>query len=353
MNEGQSRLKISKRGQVILIALPSGRRYLYFGWLLNFILLRTILKKKEIQMVHPWCTTAGTLGAIFKMLDRNIKLVIDSFEPHAEAMVENGSWKRSGIRFKALFKMEKKEATLADHLIFAAPGMEYYVNEKYKTKIQNYFVKPACTDLDLFSVGKLKNKELLLKYGLADKIICVYAGKFGGIYLEDETFGFIKCCEQTWGAHKFRFLLLSNVSQEYVQEKCAKFSIDRSVVMNLFVPHQEVPDYIGLADFALCPVKPVPTKKYCSPIKTGEYWALGLPVVTTPDISQDSAIISENHAGAVLKGFTEDDYKRAIEEINSIISVKSREQIYSAIRPLAEKYRNFKLAEEVYRKIYG
>ena len=42
------------------------------------------------------------------------------------------------------------------------------------------------------------------------------------------------------------------------------------------------------------PVKPVPTKRYCTPVKDGEYWALGLPVIITEGISDDSGIIREN-----------------------------------------------------------
>ena len=120
----------------------------------------------------------------------------------------------------------------------------------------------------------------------------------------------------------------------------------------MFVPHSQIPKYMGLADFAICPVKPVPTKKYCSPIKDGEYWALGLPVVITKNISIDSDIISANNAGAVIEILNEDGYADAVKKIESIISSSSRAEVYAKIRPLAEKYRNFSIAEEVYKAIY-
>ncbi|HTB31264.1 MAG TPA: hypothetical protein VK808_04510 [Bacteroidia bacterium] len=352
INKNDNSIIVKRKGGVISIQIPSGKRLLFCGWLLNILTLRKIIRKKSIKILHPWCTTAGAVGAILKILDKRLKLHIDSFEPHAEAMVENKTWRKSGLKYNVLFYFEKLESRIADHLIFAAPGMENYIQNKYKTKVVNYSVKPACIDLRDFSISKVKNPELVNKYNLQDKIVCVYAGKFGGIYLEDETFQFIKCCENYWGKDKFRFLLLSNTCEDYIKDKSIKFDIEPFITIKLFVPHKDVPQYMGLADFAISPVKPVPTKKYCTPIKDGEYWALGLPVVIPPNISVDSDIIRENRAGAILESFDEVGELKAIEEIDSIIKGKSREDVYNKIRPLAEKYRNFNIAEEVYREIY-
>ncbi|HTA28043.1 MAG TPA: hypothetical protein VK809_09660, partial [Bacteroidia bacterium] len=147
--------------------------------------------------------------------------------------------------------------------------------------------------------------------------------------------------------------LLSNTADQYLKEKMAKYKIEPYTIIKLFVKHSEVPLYMGLADFAISPVKPVPTKRYCTPIKDGEYWGMGLPVVIPPDISVDSDIIKENRAGAILQGFDGIAYTDAAEEIDAIIKGKSRLEIYNQIRPLAEKYRDFSIAEEVYRKIYS
>ncbi len=353
INKGINRICVKKIGGIISIQIPSGKRLLFLGWLLNILALRKIIQKKKIAVVHPWCTTAGAVGAILKIFDKNLKLHIDSFEPHAEAMVENKTWKKSGLKFKVLFYFEKIESMAADYLIFAAPGMEKYIRDKYKTSVVNFSVKPACIDLNAFSVKSIKTPDLVKKYDLENKIVCVYAGKFGGIYLEDETFVFIKSCESYWGKERFMFLLLSNASDEYLNVKRSKFNIENTTIIKMFIPHSQMPKYLGLADFAISPVKPVPTKKYCTPIKDGEYWAMGLPVVVPPNISVDSQIIRENKAGAVLESFDEKGNKDAIIQIDSIIKGKSRMEVYNLIRPLAEKYRNFSIAEDIYKKIYG
>lgn len=353
VNNSLDSILIKKKGNIVSIQFPPGKRFLFLRWTRNMIVLWRILRKKKIKIMHPICTPASAIGTIFKMLDKNLILNIDSFEPHAEPMVENRTWKRQGIKFKLLFYFEKKEAKMANNLIFAAPGMGYYIREKYKTNISKYFVKPACTDLDAFTGKYIKNNTLVTNYHLENKIVCVYAGKFGGIYLEDEIFKFIKNCEDFWGKEKFRFLLLSNVSDDYLLKKIREHHIEKSTTIKLFVKHAEIPLYMGLADFAFSPYKPVSSKKYCTPIKDGEYWAMGLPIVITPGISIDSDIVANNNAGAVLESLDEEGYKNAINRIDTILKEKSRMEIYNQIRPLAEKYRNFSIAEEIYREIYG
>jgi len=353
VSDRSEKIKISKRGNIALIELPLRRKPLLLQWLLNIIALVRISTKKNIPIVHTFCTPAGAIGALLKMMNKKRVLVLDSVEPHAESMVESKTWSTSGIKFKLLWYMEKKQFKMADRFIMAAEGMDKYILNKYGVTVKDFSTKPACVDLNEFSFGKIQNPDLMAKYNLADKVTCVYAGKFGGFYMEDEVFVFMKKCEDFWGSGKFRFLILSNIDDEYVKQKVKKTGLSKEAVLRLFVPHKDVPEYMGLADFAICPFKPIPSKRYATPIKNGEYWALGLPVVITPNISNDSEVIEKHNAGAIVETLDDKGYMKAIEKIDSIISGKSRAEIYAQIRPLAEKYRNFTIAEKVYGEVYA
>ena len=107
---------------------------------------------------------------------------------------------------------------------------------------------------------------------------------------------------------------------------------------------------MGLADFAITPVKPVPTKRYCTPIKDGEYWAMGLPVVIPENISDDSGIIREQDIGAILQRFDTEAYKEAVMKIDDLLQMPGR---FEKIRSVARQYRGFEIANEVYAKVYG
>ncbi|MBS1488010.1 MAG: glycosyltransferase [Bacteroidetes bacterium] len=328
--------------------------YKPFGWAALFMWIRSgmhlhgIIRKNKIDVIHCWCTPAGAVGYILSMVTGK-KLVIDSYEPHAEAMVENGTWKKNSIAFKLLFWLEKKQTQKAEFIIAATKGMREYAQEKYGVAIKNYFVKPACVDLSLFSLTKKKDQVLINQLNLADKITCVYAGKFGGIYLESEIFDMFKAAYDFWG-DQFRVLLLTDFSREEINAHCVRVKIPNSIITNRFVAHREIPFYMGLADFAICPVKPLPSKRYCTPIKNGEYWAMGLPVIIPLNISDDSEIIESNNAGAVLYELNEQTYQSAIEKIDKIIKEPNEERT-KRIRLLALTYRDFSVAEKVYKSL--
>lgn len=320
-----------------------------FGWMITLTRLFFMVFSKKISVIHPWATPAGAVSYVLSLVTGR-QLVIDSYEPHAEAMVENGTWTRSSLAFKVLFRLERLQTKRASWVVSATEGMKYYAREKYGVDLRNFIVKPACVDLFLFSKKNVKRPDLLQSLGLTNKLVCVYAGKFGGIYLDHEVFDLLKHAHQHWG-DRLRVLLLTSHSRVEVDNYCNRAGLDKSIVVTQFVSHAVVPDYIGLADFALTPVKSVPTKKYCTPIKDGEYWALGLPVIISRDISDDSDIIRTHDIGAVIDSYDAAHFKTAFATIDRILEEPAGAR-YDRIRATAEKYRNFSVAHRAYRKIY-
>jgi glycosyltransferase involved in cell wall biosynthesis len=316
-------------------------------WIGISLKLCSVIIQRKISVIHCWCTPPGAIGYFLSVL-LNKKLVLDSYEPHAEAMVENRTWKRESLAFKLLFWLEKKQTERASYIISATEGMKEYAARKYHVDIQQFFVKPACVDMSLFNEDVINDQQLRHQLVLENKIVCVYAGKFGGIYMEDEVFDFIKVAHDYWG-DAFRFLILTNHTQEQVRKYCERAQLDFESVIIRYVAHQNVPQFMGLADFALTPVKPIPTKRYCTPIKDGEYWALGLPVVIPAHISDDSEIIEQNNIGSILKEFNQDAYRVAVENINVLLK---HPDIRIKIRNVAKRYRSFEIAEKVYKQVY-
>ena len=330
-------------------------QYHTFGWgLLRWIptLLRilSILIFKPISTIHAWCTPGGVIGLIMATLTGK-KLVLDSFEPHAEVMAETQTWSYHSLQFRILFHFEKRMARKSKIQICCTEGMKNYALEKYQVALSNPMVKPACVDLDAFAWKNRKNPELMAELNLVGKVVCVYAGKFGGLYLESEVFDYFKVAYDEIG-DKFRILLLTNDSDEKIRNWRNAAGLPEHVIIKRFVPHQLVADYIGLGDFAIAPYQPVPSRNYGAPIKVSEYWALGLPVVITPNIADDSKLIEENKIGSVLKGLDTESYITSIREISNLLETRTSKELYDLIRPFSEKLRTFKLADLVYRKIY-
>jgi len=305
---------------------------------------------KKISKIHVWCTPGGAIGYILSVLTFK-PLIIDSYEPHAESMVENGEWTRQSKAFKILFWLEKKMSRRAKTVIALTEGMKYYAKEKYKAEFENYYVKPSMVNLQKFSFEEVDNKQLIEEFGYKEKIVAIYAGKFGGIYLKQEVFDLLKVACDYWG-EKFRILILTSSPENEIFEMAEKSNIPKEILKVKFANYSEIEKYYKLADFAINPVKPVPSKRYCTSIKDGEYWAMGLPVVITKNISDDSDIIEKENIGAVIKDLNNDEYLKAIKKIDLLLGYDKKE-LKENIRNIAIKYRSFLIAEKIYKDIYG
>ena len=142
---------------------------------------------------------------------------------------------------------------------------------------------------------------------------------------------------------------MTSTDQQVITNYIKKKKIDPNCIETKFVDYNEIHTYFQIADFAINPVKPVPSKKYCTSIKDGEYWAMGLPVVITPNISDDSEIIEKNDIGYVLKNLTSQEYTQACKKMDLLINWDTRNKI----RKIAIDYRSFTIAENIYKNIYA
>jgi glycosyltransferase involved in cell wall biosynthesis len=331
-------------------------QYRRFGFLkilstgLHFLYLVLLIYRNSIDTIHCFGTPSGAIGVILSIVTK-AKLVIDSYEPHAESMLENGTWSKNSSAYMILSFLEKLQTFKAVCFIATTSGMRAYATYRYGIVPQNFYVKPASVDLNKFH---FEHETLNLKreLQLEQKITCVYAGKLGGIYLDKEIADFIAAGFALLG-NKFRFLLLTSSNTKDFLHYLQSLNVANDIVITRFIPHQEMPMWLNLADFAINPVKPVPSKRYCTSIKDGEYWATGLPVVITKDISDDSQIIAENQIGYVLKDLCEAEYK------NAIVAILEQKEKWGAlplkhkIRGIAKYYRSFDHSDSIYRKIYS
>lgn len=305
--------------------------------------LKKLIKKNNIQKIHAWCTPAGVIGY---MLSKSTKvpLIIDSYEPHAESMVENGEWQPNSNAYKILHWFEQKMSSNAEAVIALSNNMKDYAKEKYNVELQNFYVKPA-----LF-VEK-QNHFLLNRADLnidENATVGIYAGKFGGIYLFDETIDLIKASQNYFENHFF-IVLTANKSNE-VLSKMKEKGIDTSRVIVKNVPQNEVSAYMKIADYAINPVKPVPSKRCCTSIKDTEYWQVGLPIIISKNIGDDSDLINQFDLGYVLQSYSEEEFTKAFDKIDLLIK---ENQIYQRIQSNILPLRKKEIAENIYKEIYG
>jgi HD-like signal output (HDOD) protein len=76
---------------------------------------------------------------------------------------------------------------------------------------------------------------------------------------------------------------------------------------------------------------------------------MGLPVIITKDISDDSDIIRQEQIGYVLQELNESEYLQSVKVIETLIGDPV---IRAKIVQVANKYRSFEIARNVYRHVY-
>lgn len=330
--------------------------YKKFGWkkfityVGHFIKLTRLIKKEKINIIHAFCMPAGSIAYLLCKMTGSI-LVMDSYEPHATAMVEAGVWKKNSLSYKILFWLEKRLSKKTAHIIATTSGMKTYAKEKYGVELRSFFVKPACIDFDHF-YPRPKDTELMKEFNLDGKLVCVYAGKLGGTYLKDEVFDFVKACYEHWENY-FRFLMLTSEPTNAIEEQLTRLNLPVDVIVRKFVQHSEIPRYLSLGDFAINPQVPLPSKRYGTPIKDGEYWAMGLPVIISPDISDDSEIIQQNGIGVVINLQKKENMQEAVLRMESLLNNNKKEELQKKIFDIAKKYRSIDIARNLYPLIYG
>jgi glycosyltransferase involved in cell wall biosynthesis len=86
----------------------------------------------------------------------------------------------------------------------------------------------------------------------------------------------------------------------------------------------EVPGLVAAADYGLLFGTEGTSALARSPVKLGEYMALGLPVVTDRVIGDVARIIEESGAGVLVDGFDPEAYSEALDQVRQLRPDKHR-----------------------------
>jgi glycosyltransferase involved in cell wall biosynthesis len=246
------------------------------------------------QMIICKGSQAGAMGCLISLFTR-IPFVVESYEPHSDYMADSNCWKRWGLKYsiqKLLESLQKKKA-----LMLGCVSKNFY-KKLLKEGIDSQKLKftPCPVDADKFGFDperrKKKRKELKIE---DDETVGIYVGKFGGIYYEEESFELFS--QASGFFQNFKLLIITDYEISRIKLWACKYKIN--IVALSSIHHNLIGDYLSAADFAFTNVKPGPSKKYCCPVKNGEYWANGLPLIIAENIGDDSDIAKNYEAGSV------------------------------------------------------
>lgn len=303
--------------------------------------LKEIIECEGISCILARGAAAGIIAA---RLARRYKLsyYVESFEPHAAYMLQAGIWKWWDPRYLGQLHGERLVKKSASGLM--------PVSNQYKVALisegldkRKIRVVPCAVPVENFAYRASDRDKIREKLSIpSDSFTAIYVGKLGGLYYDIEAVNLWAACFRIWP--EFQLIWLTPQDKDRLGKTVLKgqsLPPDRLHIRS--VPHEEVTEYLSAADFAFSLHRATKVSAYFSPIKDGEYWANGLPIVITAGVGDDAMIIQEHQIGIVLPG---DWPSRDIDKL--LLSGRDLLTRKPSIQAIAIEYRSFSLTKEAY-----
>ncbi|MFZ1618020.1 MAG: glycosyltransferase [Flavobacteriales bacterium] len=310
-------------------------------------LLARLVKRERIDLLNAKGSLAGGIAHVVSRL-AHVPYMVESFEPHSAYMVDAGVWSKHGLYSSV---MRRLEALQKRHALFLVTVTQNYRDTLIAEGVDAARIKiiPSIVDLNQFAFDPSRRADIREEYGWKDCIVGVYVGKFGGLYYDREAFSIFEQARAVFGG-RFRLLLLTNESAQNVNERLDLIGFPVELAEVHFVPHEQVPQWLSAADIAFSTIRYIPNGLYQSPVKDGEYWANGLPILLTTGVSDDHQIIlREPWAGAIFDLGQPGSVQAALKHMADLFHAGvDRERIMG----LAREYRSIDIARSVYAEIF-
>jgi hypothetical protein len=205
-------------------------------------------------------------------------------------------------------------------------------------------VLPCVVNMSLF-VGAEKKERRQAENISHHAVVGIYVGKFGGIYYDKEAYDLFSEMRNVFPECKM--IVLTPQDKTEVERNLLEVGFLPHEILVKNARHDEVPYYLSMADFAFATYKASASKRFLSPIKVGEYWACGLPVLLTKGTGDDSDIIESTGCGALfLPG--DGSGKEALKKISQQLQDP---MVHEKNVSLALRYRNFRILEDTYQQL--
>ena len=295
---------------------------------------------KNINILHCRSYPVMLAAIITKKIKKSIKIVFDPRSPFPEENITANIWTDSSFSYKLWKILEKLYLKESDTTVAIT---NTYIEHFKKISPQSIFVIiPNNVDVKKFIPNDKLRKSLRAELRLNDdEIIFAYSGTMGNHWNNPNIYAkFIIKLRQLNIKHRFLFL---TPDKKVLKEIFDKYDIKTDEYFNICVEFSNVPKYLSIADLG---INLMDKKDIRMSIKTCEYLAMGLPVVTNLNVLGVKEIVDQYKVGLIINDIENININR-IENI-----IYERKDISLKCRRLAiEKYSNNKIATQ-YLKVY-
>lgn len=297
--------------------------------------LRDIARCERPDLTICRGTPAGIYGYRLKK-SHGIPFVVESYEPHAQYMKHSGVWKPYDPKYVVQRIWERSIKRSADKLVTVSHRYRKHLEYAERIEPGRLGTVPCWVNTDIFKFDPNERIEIRRKLRIQDRLVCVYVGKFGGMYYRERAFAAMEVIRQA-ASRPVYFLILSPDDREPILKALSENGVPGADIHVEFTDFVDVFKYLSAADFAISIHKSSPVSYAFSPIKHGEYWACGLPVIIPSGVGDEAAWIDSSDAGSTADF---EEYKSIAASVMKIEKIVAEVGHRGRIRDIALKKRN-------------
>lgn len=306
-------------------------------------IVRVVREHRPVLIMARGVVAGGF--AHFAARSTGVPYAVDYFEPHADYMADVGEWRRGGPLYRGLSWLIRLQCRSALRMVAVAHNYRRMLVADGVAP-ERVLVAPCPVDLGRMRFDPAARAVKRREVGLGDGLVGIYLGKFGGLYHRERSHKTFARFLELAGPSS-RMVVLTPEPRDRVLAGLQRAGVDLSRVHVGYAPHDDVPAWLSASDVAFAPYRGTPSSACISPMKVGEYWAAGLPVLLTRGVGDDSAIIADDPDAGALYDPEGDDLDAALRAMLARIGPKQRERTGA----LAARHRSMRLTEEAYRAI--
>ena len=269
--------------------------------------------RAHIDIVHARTYVGGLIGLLLAPTLR-ARLVYHNEGFYPDEQVDGGFWLAGSLQHRIAKAVESVLYARADGLIALSHRAAHVLEEipVVRRRRTPVIVVPSSVDLDRF--GARESPERALFAGLR----FVYSGSVGGRYELDQIGRFVALAAREVPGVRLR--VLTRAEPQLVQEMLDRGGLARDLWSLGCLPHEAMPGELQRHDVGLCFLARGTSEYGGSSTKIGEYWACGLPVVTTPNAGDTDEIILRERVGVVVRDHSEAEHRCAAAELRALLA---------------------------------
>ena len=296
-----------------------------FDVLLGIIYSTWLIIRHRINILHARSHVPGVICLPVKLALRQ-KLIFDLRGLMAEEYVDNGVWAAGSLPFRLVKAAERALIKHADRIVTLTEKMKAALAAE-QVDSSKISVIPCCVDL-----SKYTSAQPVKRTAFDNQVKLVYVGSATGRYLLGEMIDFFKALKSRLDGA--RFLVITKSDQTEVARAFQARGVRESSYSITSADPDRVADLLAGCDVGIFFIKPTAALTGASPTKIGEYFAAGLPLVSTPGAGDTDAIVQAERVGVIVDEFDATVYASAADQVIALIQ---QDDVRDRCRDVAEK----------------